>query len=104
MLEWGFKKFVALILLDDKMTLAPSGPVDMYWHFLILHTKEYRDFCRAMWGYFQYHPRGSSKNERSNDDVLLPHDPIAHENRNENSFSRILERYEEVFGKADALV
>lgn len=104
-LEWEFKKFVALTLLDDKMTLAPSGPVDMYWHFFILHTKEYRDFCNAMWGYFQHHPRGSqSESERMQDYVLLSHDPVVHESRDDDSFTKVLVCYEEVYGKADDLV
>lgn len=105
MLEWEFKKFVALTLLDDNMTLAPSGPVDMYWHFFILHTKEYRDFCNTIWRYYQHHPRGSrSEDERGQDSILLPHNPIAHENRNDDSFTKLLSHYEEVYGKADASV
>lgn len=59
LLESEFRRFVALSLIDEDAVLAPPGPVDMYWHFLILHTQDYRDFCDSIWGYFQHHPRGS---------------------------------------------
>lgn len=59
MLEHEFKKFVALTLIEPGITFAPPGPVDMYWHFMILHTKEYKEFCERVWGCFQHHPRGS---------------------------------------------
>jgi hypothetical protein len=58
-LEWEFKKWVALTLIEPDLVFAPSGPVDMYWHFLIFHTKEYREFCEAIWGKFQHHPYGT---------------------------------------------
>lgn len=58
-LELEFRRFVALTLLDPVAVFAPPGAVDMYWHFLVLHTKEYRHFCDAIWGSFQHHPRGS---------------------------------------------
>ncbi len=49
MLELEFKRFVALTIIFPKETQAPSGPVDMYWHFFILHTAKYREFCQAIW-------------------------------------------------------
>ncbi|WP_044641660.1 glycine-rich domain-containing protein, partial [Risungbinella massiliensis] len=51
-IEQEFRKFVALTLIRPGVTHAPSGPVDMYWHFFILHTEEYRNFCTAIWGGF----------------------------------------------------
>ena len=50
-IEKEFKKFVAITLLNPGQIFAPSGPVDMYWHFLILHTREYEKFCHAVWGF-----------------------------------------------------
>ncbi len=47
----NLKRFVAITLLRPEKINAPSGPVDMYWHFFILHTQEYRDFCKKIWGY-----------------------------------------------------
>lgn len=52
-LEAEFKKFVALTIIKPGVTHAPSGPVDMYWHFFILHTATYRQFCHEVWGAFE---------------------------------------------------
>ena len=49
-LETEFKRFVAVTLLRPGGVHAPSGPVDMYWHFFILHTRQYRQFCADIWG------------------------------------------------------
>jgi hypothetical protein len=49
-LETEFKRFVAVTLVRPGMVHAPSGPVDMYWHFFILHTRQYRQFCTDIWG------------------------------------------------------
>lgn len=65
-LEREFKRFVALTLIRPGHVYAPSGPVDMYWHFLILHTEDYRDFCNQIWGAFQHHPRGSQYEDVQN--------------------------------------
>ncbi|MBL7682041.1 MAG: hypothetical protein JNK00_01680 [Flavipsychrobacter sp.] len=45
-----FKKFVAISLIEPNQVHAPSGPVDMFWHFLILHTIDYNRFCDEVWG------------------------------------------------------
>jgi hypothetical protein len=50
LLELEFKKFVMLTLIKPGITHAPPGPVDMYWHYLILHTETYADFCCKVWG------------------------------------------------------
>lgn len=49
-LETEFKRFVAITLVQPGIVHAPSGPVDMYWHFFILHTRQYRQFCAEIWG------------------------------------------------------
>ena len=49
MLETEFKRFISLTILEPGKVYAPSGPVDMYWHFFVLHTREYKDFCSKMW-------------------------------------------------------
>jgi len=49
-LETEFKRFVAVTLIRPGIVHAPSGPVDMYWHFFILHTRQYRQFCADIWG------------------------------------------------------
>lgn len=55
-LEREFKRFVALTIIEPGMVHAPSGPVDMYWHFFILHTHAYREFCEHVWGSFDAQP------------------------------------------------
>lgn len=103
LLETEFKRFVALTLIQPGIVFAPSGPVDMYWHFLILHTRQYRHFCHEIWGHFQHHPRGSSEDERGASDALMHHQPMTFEEETE-SFSQILNLYERIFGPADSLV
>ncbi|MHB8519864.1 MAG: glycine-rich domain-containing protein [Limisphaerales bacterium] len=103
LLEAEFKKFVALTLIQPGIVLAPSGPVDMYWHFLILHTRQYRRFCHEIWGRFQHHPRGSSEDEGAASDALMHHQPVTIEAET-NSFCQILSLYEKIFGPADSQV
>lgn len=55
--ELEFKKFIALTLLRPGRRNAPSGPVDMYWHFFVLHTRQYVKFCKAIWGEYGSQPR-----------------------------------------------
>lgn len=45
-----FKKFVAISLVAPDQVHAPPGPVDMFWHFLLLHTVKYNQFCQEVWG------------------------------------------------------
>jgi len=50
LLEAEFRKFVALTLIKPGIMHAPSGAVDMYWHYFILHTEDYAEFCEKVWG------------------------------------------------------
>jgi hypothetical protein len=52
-LEREFRRFVVLTLLAPDVPHAPSGAVDMYWHFFILHTEAYESFCKDVWGSYQ---------------------------------------------------
>lgn len=56
-LELEFKRFCILTLIKPGVPHAPPGAVDMYWHFLILHTREYITFCESTWGDFMGEPR-----------------------------------------------
>lgn len=56
-LELEFKRFCILTLLEPSTPHAPPGAVDMYWHFFILHTREYVDFCEKAWSNFDGEPR-----------------------------------------------
>jgi hypothetical protein len=67
-LEDEFKRFVVLTFLAPKVPHAPPGAVDMYWHFFILHTEEYAEFCEKIWGSFQ--PSGTYRHHYpANDDT-----------------------------------
>lgn len=52
-LELEFRRFCAITMIDEGKPHAPPGAVDMYWHFFILHTKEYVKFCEKVWGSFE---------------------------------------------------
>lgn len=54
-LEMEFKRWVALKIIDPVNSIAPSRAVDMYWHLFMLHTKEYSDFCKPMFGCYMGH-------------------------------------------------
>lgn len=56
-LELEFKRFSILTLMKPGEPHAPPGAVDMYWHFFILHTREYVDYCERVWGDFSGEPR-----------------------------------------------
>lgn len=55
-LEEEFKRFCILTLIREGVPHAPPGAVDMYWHFFILHTKQYLEFCTEVWGDFSGSP------------------------------------------------
>lgn len=56
-LEEEFKRFCVITLIKPDVPHAPPGAVDMYWHFFILHTEAYLDFCKAVWGDFKGDPK-----------------------------------------------
>ena len=88
LLEAEFKKFVALTLIKPGIMQAPSGAVDMYWHYFILHTEDYAEFCEMAWGDSNGNPR------------LRNHYPATDETRPAMRDAYIHTRafYEQVFG------
>ncbi len=56
-LEQEFKRFCIISLVKPDVPHAPPGAVDMYWHFFILHTVEYADFCKTVWGDIKGDPK-----------------------------------------------
>jgi hypothetical protein len=56
-LELEFKRFIVLTILRPTKRNAPSGPVDMFWHFFVLHTPDYVKFCKTIWGKYGPQPR-----------------------------------------------
>ena len=89
MLEIEFKKFVAITLIEPNTPHAPSGAVDMFWHFFILHTAYYFEFSEAVWGGF----RGDGKYRH--------HFPATDDTRAGmlRAYWNTLDRYREIFGE-----
>jgi hypothetical protein len=90
-LEVEFRKFVALTLITPGVPHAPPGAVDMYWHFFILHTERYTEFCERLWGGF----RGDQKYRH--------HYPATDETRAGmlRAYLNTRELYVEVFGEPE---
>lgn len=88
-LEIEFRKFVALTLVEPDSPHAPSGAVDMYWHFFILHTELYSEFSNLIWGGF----RGSGNYRH--------HYPATDDTRSGmlRAYSNTLVLYRDVFGE-----
>lgn len=54
-LEIECKRFMYLAAVAPNLDLAPTKPIDEYWHQLVLFTPEYEMFCSAFAGYFIHH-------------------------------------------------
>jgi len=54
-IELEFRKWFSLVIIYPHEDFVPSRPVDMYWHYLVLHTMEYSHFCKAVFGRFIHH-------------------------------------------------
>ncbi|MFA6608931.1 MAG: hypothetical protein WCT07_03415 [Candidatus Paceibacterota bacterium] len=54
-LEIECKRFMYLAAVAPNLDLAPTKPIDSYWHQFILFTPEYEEFCRKFNGYFVHH-------------------------------------------------
>jgi hypothetical protein len=87
-LETEFRRFVALTLVQPGVMHAPSGAVDMYWHYFILHTEEYAEFCEKVWGDSNGNPK------------IRNHYPATDETRPamRDAYIRTRALYEKVFG------
>lgn len=96
---------INFLVISSGRHFALSLHPDLSAHvvFLILHTKEYREFCDLIWGDFQHHPRGSQFDEmhgiaagdiNASASGLYPHDPENHR----LAFSETMRLYQEVFG------
>jgi hypothetical protein len=54
-LEREAKRFLYLCAVEPSMELAPTKPIDEFWHQFILFTKEYQDFGHRFVGSFIEH-------------------------------------------------
>jgi len=53
-LEKEVKRFLSLAVLE-KTPHVTSSKVDALWHYFVLHTMEYRDFCLQIFGKYLEH-------------------------------------------------
>ncbi|GAB2923743.1 glycine-rich domain-containing protein [Streptomyces mayteni] len=64
--ERGVNQVVAFLAVAANSTerVTPSLRVDLFWHALVLHTKQYAEFCAALGSGFIHHvpDRGNSHN------------------------------------------
>lgn len=54
-LEMECKRFMYLAAIAPNLDLAPTKPIDEYWHQFVLFTEEYSTFCAKFSGYFVNH-------------------------------------------------
>jgi hypothetical protein len=83
--EREVKRFLALVALDGGPHVV-SEKVDTMWHYFVLHTSEYRDFCKTAFGRF------------------LDHVPILPEEKPQlaEGYARTKEAYRRFFGSIPA--
>jgi hypothetical protein len=53
--EREVKRFQALVVLEPGLPHMVSEKIDTLWHYQLLHTREYRDFCQEVFGTFLHH-------------------------------------------------
>lgn len=54
-LELECKRFLYLAAIAPNLSIAPTKPIDEYWHQFIMFTTEYQNFCAVTSGYFVHH-------------------------------------------------
>ena len=54
-LETECKRFLYLATVAMNLDMAPTKPIDEYWHQFILFTEEYEAFCHKYAGAFMHH-------------------------------------------------
>lgn len=54
-LEIECKRFLYLAAITPNLIIAPTKPIDEYWHQFVLFTQEYQKFCNQFAGWFVHH-------------------------------------------------
>lgn len=54
-LELECKRFLYLAATAPELEIAPTKPIDEYWHQFVLFTQLYEDFCDKFVGEFVHH-------------------------------------------------
>lgn len=63
-LEVECKRFLYLAAIAPEMIIAPTKPIDEYWHQFVLFSIEYEAFCKKFCSSFVHHnPLGRSDQE-----------------------------------------
>ena len=81
-----FKRFIALLIIDEGGVVMYSSEVDEVWHTFILFTREYAHFCEEVYGTFIHHNPYTSRTVQ----------PL-------HTFASFSERYKKVFGELSKL-
>ena len=81
-IESEFKRFMKLVLWQDKPLAMIGKGVDEFWHVFIIFTPQYREFCQDVFGeYIDHQPHGK--------DTPVP----------EHALTRFFEVYASEFGE-----
>lgn len=60
-IEMECRRFMYLTVIVPNFELAPTKPIDEYWHTFILFTQQYHAFCQTMSGRYIHHkPLGAA--------------------------------------------
>ncbi|HWA32126.1 MAG TPA: hypothetical protein VG694_01615 [Candidatus Paceibacterota bacterium] len=54
-LEKELKRFLSLFVVEEDGEHFFTESADDLWHYFILHTKEYKEFCKKVYGRFLNH-------------------------------------------------
>ena len=85
-----YRKFMTLGLLRDHLDMF-SGEVDEVWHAHILFTRQYAEFCHAVYGRFIHH------------DPVLPREAEHLAEHAKEDREKFFRAYREVFGEPSIL-
>jgi hypothetical protein len=55
LMEEMYKRFLALLGAYPDLSIAPSKPIDQFWHQHILDTRAYQADCEHAFGHFMHH-------------------------------------------------
>lgn len=53
--EQLYKRFLTLLLRYPQHQLVPTRDIDEFWHNHILHTRQYFEDCKAIFGHYLHH-------------------------------------------------
>ena len=53
--EKWYKRFLCLSRKHPTVSIVPTKPIDIFWHYHILDTLKYSEDCQNIFGYFLHH-------------------------------------------------